>query len=133
MAEKYTIELTEEQMRVTQNALEEYLRLRMGQDMEFSTDMAFLGRDMSLENPNHEKIFDGCITRRDHLREIMRAYFRITFEPTGYLKEKTEDMMVAECLWDAFRFARGLSRWDQPFQVGSEPTPKITKEKNDDC
>ena len=132
MAEKYTIELTEEQMRVTQNALEEYMRLRMGQDMDFSTDMAFLGRDMSPDNPSHEKIFDSCIARRDHLREIMRAYFHIAFEPTGYLKEKTEDMMIAECLWDAFRFARGLSRWDQPFHIGSEPTPKITKEETSD-
>lgn len=124
----YTITLTEEQMRVTQNALEEYFRLRMGQDMEFSNEMAMLNaRDMS--GDEHRKEFDAFIHRRDHLRELMYAFFRIAFEPTGCLKEKTEDMMIAECIWDAIRFARGHSRWDRPFVIGSEPVPKITKEE----
>lgn len=125
----YTITLTEEQMRVTQNALEEYFRLRMGQDMEFSNEMAMLNAgDMS--GDEHREEFDAFIHRRDHLRELMYAFFRIAFEPTGCLTEKTEDMMIAECIWDAIRFARGHSRWDQPFAIGSEPVPKITKEES---
>lgn len=124
----YTITLTESQMRVTQIALEEYFRLRMGQDMEFSNEMAMLNAgDMS--GDEHREEFDAFIHRRDHLRKLMYAFFRIAFEPTGYLKEKTEDMMIAECIWDAIRFARGRSRWDQPFAIGSEPVPKITKEE----
>lgn len=123
----YTITLTEEQMRVTQNALEEYFRLRMGQDMEFSNEMAMLNAG-DISGDEHCKEFDAFIHRRDHLRELMRAFFRIAFEPTGYLDEKTDDMMIAECIWDAVRFARGQSRWDRPFVIGSEPVPKITKE-----
>ena len=124
----YTITLTEEQMRVTQNALEEYFRLRLGQDMEFSNEMAMLNAgDMS--GDEHREEFDAFIHRRDHLRELMYAFFRIAFEPTGCLEEKTEDMMIAECIWDAIRFARGRSRWDQPFAIGSEPVPKIMKEE----
>ena len=122
---KYTIELTENQVRVIQNALEEYFRLRMGQYTEFCTDMAELNVDLSPDNPHHELIFDKYIQRRDHMQEVMRAFFRIAFEPTGYLKEKTDDMLIAECIWDAIRCERGLSRWEQPLHTGSEPVPKI--------
>ena len=122
---KYTIELTENQVGVIQNALEEYFRLRMGQYTEFCTDMAELNADLSPDNPNHELIFDRYIQRRDHMEEVMRAFFRIAFEPTGYLREKTDDMLIAECIWDAIRCERGLSRWEQPLHTGSEPVPKI--------
>ena len=122
---KYTIELTENQVRVIQNALEEYFRLRMGQDAEFCTDMAELNADLSPDNPHHELIFDRYIQRRDHMEEVMRAFFRIAFEPTGYLKEKTDDMLIAECIWDAIRCVRGLSNWSSPLHTGSEPVPKI--------
>ena len=125
VTKKYTIELTENQVRVIQNALEEYFRLRMGQYTEFCTDMAELNADLSPDNPNHELIFDRYIQRRDHMEEVMRAFFRIAFEPTGYLKEKTDDMLIAECIWDAIRCERGLSRWEQPLHTGSEPVPKI--------
>ena len=122
---KYTIELTENQVRVIQNALEEYFRLRMGQDIEFCMNMAMLNADLSPDNPHHELIFDRYIQRRNHMEEVMRAFFRIAFEPTGYLKEKTDDMLIAECIWDAIRCERGLSRWEQPLHTGSEPVPKI--------
>ena len=68
MGKKYRITLTEEQARVTQIALEEYMRLRMGQDMDFCDDIAAIGTDLSPENPNHELIFDRFIHRRDALR-----------------------------------------------------------------
>ena len=122
---KYTIELTENQVRIIQNALEEYFRLRMGQDTEFCTDIAGLNADLSPDNPHHELIFDRYIQRRDHMEEVMRAFFRIAFEPIGYLKEKTDDMLIAECIWDAIRCVRGLSNWSSPLHTGSEPVPKI--------
>ena len=122
---KYTIELTENQVGVIQNALEEYFRLRMGQYTEFCTDMAELNADLSPDNPHHELIFDRYIQRRDHMEEVMRAFFRIAFEPTGYLNEKTDDMLIAECIWDAIRCVRGLSNWSSPLHTGSEPVPKI--------
>lgn len=123
----YKIELTEKQLAVIQNALEEWFRVRMGQSIDLCDDMAGLNHDMSPDNPNHRMIFDAYISRRDHLQELMKAFFRIAFEPSGWLKEKTDDMLIAEGLWDAIRCARGLSRWDQPFQIGGEPLPKIDK------
>lgn len=121
----YVFELTEEQMRVTKNALEEYFRLRMGQDFDFDNDLAAINVDLSPENPNHKRLFDMYIARRDHMHELMNAFFRIAFEPSGYLKEKTEDMLIAECIWDAMRVAMGISRWGEALQTGSEPSPKI--------
>lgn len=127
---RYRIELTEEQMKVTQNALEEYFRLRMGQEFDFCTELAKINDDLSPDNPNHDRIFHMYIARRDHMQELMRAFFRIAFEPVGYLKEKTDDMLIAETVWDSIRFARGLSRWSHPLQVGKEPCPKIEVTEN---
>jgi hypothetical protein len=57
----------------------------------------------------------------------MKAVFRIAFQSNGYgvVDEKTPEMLISECLWDSIRYARGLSRWDRPYQIGSEPIPKI--------
>lgn len=129
---KYTIELTEKQMCIVQNALEEWFRLRMGQDMDFCNGLAKMGVDLSPDNPQHEKLFDSYLARRDHMQAIMRAFFCIAFEPYGYLQEKTEDMLIAETIWDAIRCARGQSRWGQPLVLGGEPCPKITKEEHDE-
>ena len=128
----YRITLTEEQMRVTMIALEEYFRLRMGQDDDFCRDMAEIDRVLrkeELSKNDWEKQFDQYLHRRAHLRELMKAFFRIAFEPIGYLTEKTDDMMIAECIWDVIRFALGQSRWDRPFAIGKEPVPKIEKEE----
>ena len=125
MAKKYIVELTEPQMRMAVEALEEYFRLRMGQDFDFSTDMAGINTDLSPEHPEHERIFDRYIVRRDCLRAIMGAYYRVAFEPRHFLEKKTEGMLIAECMWEAFRHALGMSRWDKPMQIGGEPLPKI--------
>lgn len=121
---KYKVELTEKQMKVVLCAIEEYFRLRMGQSIDFCEDLASMGHDLSPDNPNHDWIFNNYISRRDHLCELMHAFFRIAFEPTGY-KSKTEDMLVAECVWDSMRFSMGISRWGSVLQIGGEPAPKI--------
>lgn len=126
MAKKYRIELTEEQMRVTQNALEEWFRLRLGQDMEFSDALAFLDYKQPEDEVQRDRAFSIRICRRDSIRKIMEAVFRIAFSnPYGVPEEKTPDMLISECLYDSIRFARGLSRWNQPYHIGSEPVPKI--------
>lgn len=132
MTTKYTIELTEKQLAIVQNALEEWFRLRMGQGGDFCDDLARMETDLDPKNPEHERLFDAYIARRDHMREIMGAFFRIAFEPFGYLKKKTDDMLIAETVWDSIRRARGQSRWGQPLVLGGEPCPKITKEEQND-
>ena len=149
----YKIQLTEEQIRVVQNALEEYFRLRMGQVIDFCDDIAGINTDvykkvsgswvkqtnlsnvfnlesnLSANYSDIDKAFDSYIHRRNHLEEILKAFFRIAFEPEGYLKQKTEDMLIAEDIWDAIRTKRGLSRWgDVSLQLSKEPVPKIEYE-----
>lgn len=123
----YTLTLTEQQARVVQNALEEYFRLRMSQESDFCNDLARMETDLDPENPEHERLFNAYLSRRDHMQELMRAFFKIAFEPYGYLRYKTDDMMIAETVWDSIRHARGQSRWSEPFQVGPEPCPKIER------
>lgn len=124
-SKKYRIELTEKQIDVTLIALEEYFRLRLCQEIDFCNDIASIGIDLSPDNPNHRRIFDSYISRRDHLSEIMKTVFKIAYEPYGYINKKTDEMMIAECIWDSLRVAAGKSRWSQPFKIGPEPIPTV--------
>lgn len=128
---KYKITLTEEQLRIVRVALEEYFRLRMGQDMDFCDDLAFFGRKdvYDTSDPDHKRIFDRYISRRNHMREVMQAFFRIAFPPYGVPEEKTNDVLIAEDIWDAIRVKLGISRWGRVLGVGPEPIPEIEVEE----
>jgi len=130
MAKKYKITLTEEQMRVVQKCLEEYFRLRLGQASDFAEDACSAGVDFSRDNPDHNEIFNRYITKRNNVREMMETVLRIA---CGSLIRKTDDMEIAECIWDAIRFERGQSRWSQPFRIGPEPVPKIEKVEDENA
>lgn len=121
----YQIKVTDKQLSVIQTALEEYFRLRMGQDMDFASDFCSMGVDFSQENPDHNRIFAHYVHRRDAMREVMKAAFRIGYGTNGYLEEKTPEMLIAEDIWDSIRFARGMSRWDSPLHLGDEPPIEI--------
>lgn len=124
---RYRVELSEKQLLIIMNALEEWFRLRFGQEFDFCNDMASLNCDLSPENPNHDYIFNMYLARRDHLSELLRCFFRIAFEPTGYLKEKTPDMLITEDIWDSVRVALGRSQWGKVLHIGSEDPVKIEK------
>lgn len=124
---KYQIELTEAQVKVVQNALEEYFRLRMGQEWDFCDEMACIGGTLPKDEQMRSEAFYAFILRRNHLQELMKTFFRIAFEPTGYLKEKTNEMLIAEDIWDSICFARGISRWNSVLHIGPEPGPAIRK------
>lgn len=125
MSKTYKITLTEKQMQVAEHFIELSMRLLQGQDWVFSDDIAALNFDLNPENPNHREIFDKYIIRRDHIREVMKSVFNIAFEPYGYLQQKSDDILEAETIWDAIRYARRCSNWPTPFQSGHEPSPEI--------
>lgn len=123
---KYRITLTEEQLRVVQKCTEQYFRLLLGQPMDFADEIAFGGEKANDGNPEWEKDFDRRIQRRDAVYEIMNAVFKIVYgNGWGAPNEKTDDCMIAECIWDAIRTARGLNHWGHPLQIGGEPIPEI--------
>lgn len=123
----YTIEVNETQLRLIMAMTEEWFRLRMGQGIDFCNELAAMNTDLSVDNPKHEWLFDMYMARRDHLHEILRAFFRIAFEPHGYLDKKTDDMLIAEDIWDAIRCALDISKWGTPLHVSNEPFPKVQK------
>ena len=125
--EKYEIILTEKQLKIVKTYIETTMRLFMGQDWMFTDEISRLNHDLSPEDPHSQEIFNAYIIRRDHIREIMRTVYNIAFEPYGYLKNKTDDILEAETIWDAARTALGENRWTAPIKMGNEPIPKIKK------
>lgn len=128
---KYKIELTEKQMRVVKTALEEYFRIRLGQMSDVANDLAFMNVEISGNTPEHAVAFNNAIVTRDHLTLALEAAYKMAFPYPGITK-KTDNMEIAECIWDAIRVALGISRWgDMAFQVGPEPWPTIEKLEDD--
>ena len=129
---KYRIELTEQQMRVLENCTNLYMRVLMGQTYEL-TDMLCEGMLGHYDNdsPDSKIIFERYITKRNAVREVLTSVMRIARDTQyGFPAEKSEDGMIAECIWDAIRVARGTSRYDQVLPIGSEPVPNIEVEKD---
>ena len=123
---KYRIELTDQQIRVVEKCTELYMRLMMGQTRDLSDELAFYNISKYRDDENFHYIHSRACDRRDAIQEVLCAAMRIAFHAPYHVPEnKTEDGMIAECIWDAVRCARGTSRWDSPFQIGNEPVPKI--------
>ena len=122
---RYELLVSENQLRIIRVALEEYFRLRMGQTFDFCTEMAGINFDLSPEKPNHRKLFDEYLMRRDHLEAVFRTFYWIAYGPQYYLEKKTDDMLIAEDIWDAIRCAIGISKFKAPLHVSKEGLPEI--------
>ena len=127
---KYRIELTAEQMRVLERCSELFMRISMGQTWELADMLCEETlKDYDRDKPESKVIFERYITKRDAIREILSSVMKIAYDSLYGPKSKSEDCMIAECMWDAIRCARGTSRYDTPMQIGSEPIPKIEVEE----
>lgn len=126
---KYHIELTSEQMRVLERCSELFMRLGMGQTWDLA-DMLCEGilKGYDKDKPESKIMFERYITKRDAIREVLASAIKIAYDPLYCPEFKTEDGMIAECIWDAIRCARGTSNYGTPMQIGSEPIPKIEVE-----
>lgn len=127
---KYRIELTEEQMRVLERCSELFMRLGMGQTWELADmlcEETLKGYDK--DKPESKVVFERYITKRNAIRKVLDSAMGIAYDPYHSLETKTEDGMIAECIWDAIRCARGTSSYGTPMQIGSEPIPKIEVEE----
>ena len=129
MAKKVTIELTEAQARTVLVAVEEWFRLRMGQGHDLSNGLAFLGYRHSEANPGE---FDLRIERRDNLDAIVHAMMEIAFpwRKHGISDGVQPEVHIASDIWSALRYELSeKNEWQAtPFQMGTEPLPKITVE-----
>lgn len=98
---QYNLKVNEIQLKLINTALEEYFRIRMGQMRELADDFAELNLNLDPTLENHEKIFDTFINRRDAVYEILRCAFQVGVD--GIPTRKTEDMLVAEDIWQVIR------------------------------
>lgn len=132
MAKKYNLELTENQIRVVRDALEEYLRIRMNQWRDLADSLASKDVDFSSENPNHERIFDKYLDNRNAVLRVFECAGRILWEFGE--NQKTEDQLIAEDIWQVIRHELWKERGDkntwctdsyEPLRVSQEPLTEI--------
>lgn len=125
MGKKVTIELTEKQAMIVLSAVEEWFRLRMGQSFDLANGLAFLGYKPDREHP--EK-FDLLIQRRNNIDAVIKAIFNIAFPYSSVPREVDPDVHIAGDIWSELRYQiYPKNEWTStPFQMGTEPMPKIT-------
>ena len=132
MAKKVTIEMTETQARIVLAAVEEWFRLRLAQRSDLANGLAFLGYDWNKGHQKDEKEFDRRIERRNSLDSVIQAMLDIAFPciKHGISFAVTPETHIASDIWSQLRWE--LSTKDEwmstPFQLGTEPMPKITVE-----
>jgi hypothetical protein len=124
MAKKVILELSETQARTVLAAVEEWFRLRMGQETDLADGLVFL----NYKRDDHN--FDSAIQRRNAVIQVIRAMFRIAWPLYGTPGEIPPEVHVASDIWSALRWELSeKGEWDRtPFQMGPEPMPKITVE-----
>lgn len=131
--------LTENQLRVIQNALELDFRLHMGQEYcGLADDLAFQNVEMPPRGtPEHDKVFNECIWRRDDGVEALRNLFNVTLGRDLQRRKKTPDVIAEIDIWHVIRHwfweqrndAEKNKYWTvdavEPIRFAPEPLPKI--------
>ena len=132
MDKRYTLELSEKQAEIIKIALEEYFRLRLNQWFDFATNIALCGYEYDKSDPDNDRKFDGYINRRNESQELFEKAFRIA-QPNYQMK--TDEMMIAEDIWQVIRHKLYLDRggdpngWSvdarEPIKLSDETLPKM--------
>lgn len=97
--QKYTVTLNERQLRLICTAVEEYGRLRMGQTMDLSDDLAFQNYEYKKDDPE----YDRRLLRRDATRELLDLAMRAASNGDYMHFQKTENVMVALDMYSVIR------------------------------
>ena len=133
---EYKLTVTEAQLKLIWEALEEYERLRMGQFSDFVDDIALNGYIYDKSNPDNGKLFDRYIHRRNESNEVFEVAYRIACPNTQF---KTEKMLIAEDMWTVIRHHLWMEKPASeregvyntasypPLHNGSEPRIKIER------
>lgn len=129
---KYKIELTERQCEVVMAALEEYFRINLNQWEDLSCRLARMNTDFSRDNPNHDRVFDLYIQRRNIIHKILMAVGSIVWSSGNV--EQNDDSKIAQDIWAVIRhrlYINGdvVNPWcvaaDPVLQVGPETLPSM--------
>lgn len=131
---KYTLEISEKQAEIIKIALEEYFRLRMNQWFDFATNVSLCGYEYDKSDQDNDRKFNNYINRRNESQELFEKAFR-TAQPNYQMK--TDEMMIAEDIWQVIRHKLYLDRggnpngWcvdaREPMKLSDEPLPKMDR------
>ena len=136
---KYQITVSKNQMRIIQNALESYFRLRMGQFFDYATEIAEYGYVYDNNNPENDRLFSDYINRRNDAEELFNKAYAVAV-PDPYNRRKTEDVQNAIDIWHVIRHQFWKDRpnhsdWTtdsiEPFAIAGEPLCKIERIEGD--
>lgn len=134
MEKRYTLTITEKQAILIKEALEEYFRIRMNQWGDLANSLAMKNIDLSPDNPNHERIFDGYIQDRDAVWKVFECAGRILWDYQR--NDKSEEQLIAEDIWQVIRHqlwkdSENKVEWcidtREPMRVSDEPLPEMKK------
>lgn len=134
MDKRYILSLSEKQAILLMVVLEEFFRIRMNQWGDLADSLAMKNIDLSPDNPNHEKIFDGYIQDRDAVRKVLECAGRILWD--GQRNDKSEEQLIAEDIWQVIRYqlwkdSKNRNNWcvdsRVPLKVSDEPLPEMKK------
>lgn len=137
---KYRIEISEESLRIIGLAVDEYMRLRMGQFEALAEDLAYDGVP-HVEACRGEYIYDTALQKRcDSIEKMFEAAYKMAFPPRGYRERQHDSWGTCIDLVHAIEHQQWLDapedkkeapgttyRSHGPVPLGREPYPKIER------
>lgn len=136
---RYKIELSEEQLRVIGLAVDEYMRLRMGQFEALADELVFDGVDRTTFYDDQYKY--GVLNERSRsIEKIFETGYKMAYPPYGY-RERQHDLWgtcidivhaIEHQQWldapaDKKEESNTTLRSHNQVKLGTEPFPKIER------
>ena len=133
---QYNLIINEKQAYAIKIALEEYIRLRMGQTLDLAESLASAGFIYNKKDPENAKKFNEYLKRRDDTQELLDQAIRVSQPAKAW--SLPEECLVMEDIWQVIRHQLYLDRGGDPngmsvdarmpLQMSQEPLPEMRKE-----
>lgn len=136
---KYCVEISEEQLRIISVAVDEYMRLRMGQFEPLTEDLVFDGEDKKqlYEKPYDIRVYNA---RKHCIETMFEAAYKLAYPPFGHRERQHDSWGTCIDLVHAIEHQQWLdapenkreapgttNRSFDPVPLGHEPFPKIER------
>lgn len=126
---KYTLELTEKQLRLMNRALENWFRLLLNQPREMAETMAERHYKYDKDDPDNDRKFSLYIARRNYIQNILYAAVNC-MSGQGGLDPVPDDERIVQDIWSVIKHTLWINQehpegfWTDaypPIKMGSEP------------
>ena len=137
---KYRIEVSEEQLRIIGLAVDEYMRVRMGQFDALAEDLTYDGVDR-VKALMGEYVYDTALKKRcSSIEKLFETAYKMAFPPHGYRERQHDSWGTCIDIVHAIEHQQWLdipkdkrekpyttNRSFEPVPLGHEPFPKIER------